>query len=305
MNYYWKDSFRTRTGCSGRFGLFCGIILCCLIPTQRVFARALFTRVGKILRVANERAAAVFNTDSGECEILTGDGSVLCSGLKCLWGNGTNNTLSVGTFSYGFMRIHQSLGSGTRMEVACGTNDPLHLMLTIFDNLPLVLVQIRAPLASGITNIPISFEALAFPTIDWNQKSLGLFQAEPEWAGKSHWLDKIDASAPCSSAGLICFNDERKGRTEMFSATKDLAKVRLNVQLPPMNDLRGLKLSIRWLQNLQASEKYPQEWESDPLIFASPLSDSQAAALLRRAIEMYGGGSTQPADAVEQLRPPE
>jgi hypothetical protein len=283
--------------------LFLGLLLGCLLQGQGAWARATFSREGKILRLGNEWVATHFNADSGEWEILTTDGFVLCSSVKCVWGPQTNSTFWPGTFSYGFGRVHQPLDSGTYIEISRGTNQPFYLVLTILDHLPCVFAQLRAPLPPGqVKELPIELEAFAYPNVPWGQKSLGLFGAAPAWTGSSRWLEKLADQPGCVSTGLFCLRDERQGLGAVFTAVTNLAKVNFMVDQSLSNPVQGLKFAVQWRQTLRPAEKHPGEWESDPLVFIAPMAPGKTARLLRLLL----GGETPPAgsgpaEALERL----
>ena len=271
-------------------GLCCGWIIGYLLAVNTVFAGAFLTREGKLLRLANEQVATTFNLASGEWEVMTAEGVVLYSNLRCSWGGTTNNSSTLGLPTFGFMRVHQPMGRGTRLEISRGEKASFELMLTVFDAYPCVLAQIRSPWPETGTNaIPIAFEGFGYPDTASRQKSAIVFQTTPAWAGTTRVWGTPEATngVALSSTGLLYLGEGRQGQGTLLALVKDMQNARLEARLGAPEDLRGLKIVAAWPQTLEASEKNPSVWESAPLLFTGPLSIPQAAALLRKAMVAY------------------
>ncbi len=274
------------------------LLLCGLIGwAPAAAARATFTRDGKMLRLANDKVATIFNLDSGEWEVLAGDGLVVATALKFSWGEPARHTAMEGTSTYGFGRVHTELDSGTRITVARGTNDPFDLVLTIYDHLPCVLAQLRGPL-SAAKEVPITLEGGAFPNTPWAAKTLVRFQAAPEWTGTVRRLEGWDRATNDWSAGGFGLRSELKDACACFVVLRQPAQARMEILAPESNEIVGLKFAARWTQPVQPMDSHPQQWESAPLVFIPPLTAAKTAALVRRLME------TSPPDfatAIERL----
>ena len=285
------------------------LALGCWLAVNVAFAGAVLTREGKLLRLANEQVATTFNLASGEWEMMTADGAVLYSRLRCSWGSAPGNSSTQGLPTFSFMRVHQAMGRGTRLEISRGEKASFELLLTVFDLYPCVLAQIRSPLPESGTNaIPILFEGYGYlDTVAMPQRAI-VFQATPAWAGTAQLLGNPGETndVTLSSAGLLYLGENRQGKGTLLALVKDARNARLDAQPGSPNEMRGLKIVAAWPQALEASEQRPNAWESAPLLFSAPLSIPQAAALLRKAMVAYGPSSGSPPEvpaALERLAP--
>ncbi|MCL5096131.1 MAG: alpha-galactosidase [Candidatus Omnitrophica bacterium] len=143
----WYSRGLALAGARGWAGLF--VVLCVLlvVPAQAVTQ---LNRDGKVLRLSNGLIATTFNLASGEWEALYNDGTVFATQLRCtLDTDGTISTTN-GPPTFTFFLIRQPIDRGIRLEIQRGTVRPMVLALTMYDNLPLLFVQVRLPDAKGI-----------------------------------------------------------------------------------------------------------------------------------------------------------
>jgi hypothetical protein len=293
----------------GRFRTVGALLAGLLWLSSTAFAGALLSREGGLLRLSNDRIATTFNLASGEWEIVTAEGVVLATRLRCSWGEDPGQTSTQGIPTYSFMHVRQGVGAGTRIEITRGRKTAVQLKLTVYDRWPCVLAQLGALVGdTGTNDLPIAFEGLLYPAVAGADLELACFRNPPKWEGIARGLEQpaVPINLMPASTGLLYLGEKRQSQGMLVAGVMNLTAVRFEAPLTPASDAGGFAFKVAWTQSIQPTAKNPLEWESQALLFSAPQPPAQGAALLRQFLSRLSATpelDLPAAEALERITP--
>ena len=250
----------------------------------QVQAAAQFTRDGTILRLANGAITTTFNLTSGEWEVLLADGTVFAANLLCALDlDGVSLDTRQGPPVFSFARIRRPYGGGVRLEIQRGHDRAFLLILTMYDEGPFFLVQVRVADAKGVRLRGVTVpQGKIFVARDPRQLRL-LVNGEN---GGATEIQAPDLSAlrnlwTTSSDFCFCALDQVSGKSVVLGALFARASNRIEAQVDAQQDPHALDIEARCYYQAGPGSVETGPWESPPYFFAAPAS-------VFDGLELYG-----------------
>ena len=254
-------------------------------------------RQADVIVLANSRLVSTFNLASGAWQVARGDGSVFASDLRCsISASGSASTTS-GTRRATDEGFTDKFGAGRRVTIRHDNpTRPFELVLSLYDDAPFLLVQVRIPNARGIRVQEVTVpEGRLYVGQDVRRLCTISNYWSGEWYTEIHPVDLSEHRNRWETYShfFLVAHNRGDGAGGILGPLFSRGTSRVEASVDPQRDPNALFFRSRCYYDRNPLTVESDTWESAPWVLGAPAHTLEgmetygALALAHRPYPMY------------------